>query len=251
MSRSGEFLEVINLSKHFKGLRAVDDVTFSVGNGEFLGIIGPNGAGKTTLFNLITGFLKPTSGEIHFVGRDITGMKPHERVKLGIARTFQVTKPFKKLTVMENVIIAALIARKQGKIKEDEKNFAAEVLEKVGLLHRKDMAAENLPHGEVKKLEIARALATKPELLLLDEPFSGLTGEEVASLQEVIKSIHEDGITVILIEHVLKACMALSERIIVLNYGKIIADGTPEEVCMDKQVIEAYLGRRGLEFASG
>ncbi len=126
-----------------------------------------------------------------------------------------------------------------------------EVLEKVDLAHRTDVLAENLPHGEVKKLEIARALATKPELLLLDEPFSGLTGEEVETLQDVIKSIHKNGITVILIEHVLKACMALSERIIVLNYGKIIADGTPQQVCMDRQVIEAYLGKRGLEFATG
>ncbi len=245
------FLQVNSLSKHFRGLKAVDEVTFSVEEGEFLGIIGPNGAGKTTLFNLITGFLKPTSGRIHFRGRDITGMKPHERVKIGIARTFQVTKPFKKFTALENVVISALIARKQGKVKGHEKDFAMEVLEKVDLAHRKDTLAENLPHGEVKKLEIARALATKPELLLLDEPFSGLTGEEVEALQEVIKGIHEDGITVILIEHVLKACMALSERIIVLNYGKIIADGTPQQVCMDKQVIEAYLGKRGLEFASG
>ncbi len=245
------FLQVDNLSKHFRGLKAVDEVTFQVDRGEFLGIIGPNGAGKTTLFNLITGFLKPTSGRIHFRGKDITGMKPHDRVKIGIARTFQVTKPFKKFTAIENVVISALIARKHGKIREHERDFAMEVLEKVNLAHRKDTLAENLPHGEVKKLEIARALATKPELLLLDEPFSGLTGEEVESLQEVIKSIHEDGITVILIEHVLKACMALSERIIVLNYGKIIADGTPQQVCMDRQVIEAYLGKRGLEFASG
>ncbi len=246
-----DFLKVVNLSKHFKGLKAVDDVNFSVHKGEFLGIIGPNGAGKTTLFNLITGFLKPTSGKIHFKGKDITGTKPHERVKLGIARTFQVTKPFRKFTVVENVIISALIARKQGKIQEHERDFAMDVLEKVDLAHRKDTLAENLPHGDVKKLEIARALATKPELLLLDEPFSGLTGEEVETLQDVIKSIHENGITVILIEHVLKACMALSERIIVLNYGKIIADGTPHQVCMDRQVIEAYLGKRGLEFATG
>jgi len=245
------FLQVNNLSKHFRGLKAVDEVTFSVDKGEFLGIIGPNGAGKTTLFNLITGFLKPTAGRIYFKGKDITGMKPHDRVKIGIARTFQVTKPFKKFTAIENVVVSSLIARKQGKIKEHERDFAMEVLEKVDLAHRKDTLAENLPHGEVKKLEIARALATKPELLLLDEPFSGLTGEEVEALQEVIKGIHKDGITVILIEHVLKACMALSERIIVLNYGKIIADGTPQQVCMDKQVIEAYLGKRGLEFASG
>ncbi len=246
-----DFLKVIDLSKHFKGLKAVDEVNFNVDEGEFLGIIGPNGAGKTTLFNLITGFLKPTSGRIYFRGRDITGTKPHERVKLGIARTFQVTKPFRKFTVVENVIISALIAKKQGKIQEHERDFAMEVLEKVDLAHRTDVLAENLPHGEVKKLEIARALATKPELLLLDEPFSGLTGEEVETLQDVIKSIHKNGITVILIEHVLKACMALSERIIVLNYGKIIADGTPQQVCMDRQVIEAYLGKRGLEFATG
>ncbi len=245
------FLKVENLSKHFRGLKAVDGVSFEMYDGEFIGIIGPNGAGKTTLFNLITGFLKPTSGRIYFKDKDITNLKPHERVKLGIARTFQVTKPFKKFTVLENVVISSLIAKKQGKVKENEWDFALEVLDRVDLIHRKDTLAENLPHGEVKKLEIARALATKPDLLLLDEPFSGLTGEEVDSLQEVIKEIHESGTSIILIEHVLKACMALSERIVVLNYGKIIADGTPQQVCMDKQVIEAYLGKRGLEFATG
>ncbi len=245
------FLRVSDLSKHFRGLKAVDDVNFEMKRGEFIGIIGPNGAGKTTLFNLITGFLKPTSGRIEFKGRDITNLKPHERVKLGIARTFQVTKPFKKFSVVENVVISALVARKQGKIEEHERDFAMKALEMVDLAHRANILAENLPHGEVRKLEIARALATKPELLLLDEPFSGLTGEEVESLQEVIKNIHQEGASIILIEHVLKACMALSGRIIVLNYGKIIADGTPQQVCMDKQVIEAYLGKRGLEFASG
>ena len=245
------FLKIEGLSKHFRGLKAVDDVSFEMRKGEFIGIIGPNGAGKTTLFNLITGFLKPTHGRIYFREKDITNLKPYERVKLGIARTFQVTKPFKKFTVMENVIISSLIARKHGKIKENERDFTLEILDKVELSHRRRTLAENLPHGEVKKLEIARALATKPDLLLLDEPFSGLTGEEVESLQEVIKGIHESGTSIILIEHVLKACMALSERIIVLNYGKIIADGTPQQVCMDRQVIEAYLGKRGLEFATG
>jgi len=249
--RNGAFLKTVELSKHFRGLRAVDNVNLAIEEGEFLGIIGPNGAGKTTLFNLITGFLKPTSGKVYFKGNDITRLKPHERVKLGIARTFQVTKPFKKFTVFKNILIPSIIAKKQGRIGEDEKDFAIEILDMVNLTHRKNEPAENLPHGEVKRLEIARALASKPEMLLLDEPFSGLTGEEIDEVQDVIKNIHENGITVILIEHVLKVCMALSKRIVVLNYGKIIADGTPQQVCMDKQVIEAYLGKRGLEFASG
>lgn len=245
-----DILRVERLSKHFRGLKAVDDITFSVKEREFLGVIGPNGAGKTTLFNLITGFLKPTSGSVYFKDRDITRLKSHERVKLGIARTFQVTRPFKKLSVEENVKIPAIVSHRDGKV-DNVEEFTDQILEMVDLIKKKDLKAENLPHGEIRKLEIARAMATKPELLLLDEPFSGLTSEEISALQDVIARIHEEGITVILIEHVLKACMALSERIIVLNYGKIIADGSPEEICMDKQVIEAYLGKRGMEFAAG
>jgi len=246
-----DYLRVENLSKHFKGVVAVDGVSFSVKKGELLGIIGPNGAGKTTLFNLITGFLKPSKGRIYFKDKDITKLKPHERVKLGIARTFQLIRPFKNFTVLENVIVAALISKKHGKLDTNEVDFACEVLELVGLEDKKDVKAGNLPHGEMRRLEIARALATKPELLLLDEPFSGLSGEEIASLQNVISDLHAQGLTIILIEHVLKACMSLSERIVVLNYGKIIAEGSPEEICADQRVIEAYLGKRGVEFATG
>ncbi|MEM1539316.1 MAG: ABC transporter ATP-binding protein [Candidatus Bathyarchaeia archaeon] len=219
---------------------AVNGVSFTIDKGERAGIIGPNGAGKTTLFNLITGFLKPQNGAIFFKGEDITNLKPHEIVNKGISRTFQLTSPFYNMSVLENVMVPLYGKRK--KLGGSIENKALEILELVGLLHEKDKAAKSLPHGDLKKLEIARALATEPELLLLDEPFAGLSFDEMDVLMEVVKKLHENGLTVVIVEHVMRVIMNLAERVIVISEGQKIAEGKPFEIAKDKRVIEAYLG---------
>ena len=237
-------LQVDALTKYFAGLCAVNEVTFDVMEGEFIGLIGPNGAGKTTCFNLLTGFLPPSSGRIHFNGDDITGKNSHEITHRGMARTFQIVRPFGELTVLENVVVPSVMARRAGRLGDrDVHEWASEMLYRVGLDHRLHEQASNLPHGELKRMEIARALATRPQLLLLDEPFGGLSHDESDALERLIRDLfEEEGLTIILVEHVLQVLMSLSQRVLVLNYGQLIASGTPNEISNDETVIKAYLG---------
>lgn len=232
-----EVLTVKGLTKSFGGLVAVKNVSFSINEGEILGLIGPNGAGKTTLFNLITGFIKPDAGSVILKGEDLTRAQPHTVVKKGMARTFQLVNPFSNMDLIDNVSVA--LYGKKG-IRSTEK--AIEILTLVGLAQRKSELAKNLPHGELKKLEIARALATEPDLLLLDEPFAGLSFEEVTELMELVKRLNEKGLTIMIVEHVMRVIMNLSHRVIVICDGEKIAEGKPLEITKEKKVIEAYLG---------
>ena len=239
-------LEVINITKRFGGLTAVDNVSFKVEPTEVLGIIGPNGSGKTTLFNLMTGFLRPDKGSIIFNGTNIVGKKPHQIANMGMIRTWQLVKPFLRMSVLDNVLVALYV--RNGVIKgEDEYRLvgrATEILELVGLNHRKYATAEILPQGEKKRLELARALATEPRVLMLDEPTGGLTTTETNEIIRVVEKIKESKITVILIEHNMKFIMDVCDRIIALNYGKKIAEGSPEQVSKDSEVLKAYLGEK-------
>jgi branched-chain amino acid transport system ATP-binding protein len=239
-------LEVINVTKRFGGLTAVDNVSFKVEPTEVLGIIGPNGSGKTTLFNLMTGFLRPDKGSIIFNGTNIVGKKPHQIANMGMIRTWQLVKPFLRMSVLDNVLVALYV--RNGIIKgEDEYRLvgrATEILELVGLNHRKYATAEILPQGEKKRLELARALATEPRLLMLDEPTGGLTTTETNEIIKVVEKIKESKITVILIEHNMKFIMDVCDRIIALNYGKKIAEGSPEQVSKNSEVLKAYLGEK-------
>jgi branched-chain amino acid transport system ATP-binding protein len=234
-------LTVTDLTKDFGGLRAVSRLSFDAEPGEILGLIGPNGAGKTTVFNLVTGFLRPTAGRILLAGRSVIGLRPHAITRRGIARTFQVVKPFPRLSVRENVTLAAFsheAARRRAEAR------AAQVLERVGLQDKLDSRAADLTLGEQKRLEIARALATDPRLLLLDEPMGGLNPREVNAACALVEQIRADGVSVILVEHVMKAIMRISNRIVVIHHGEKIADGPPERVVNDPGVIAAYLGTR-------
>jgi len=239
-------LEAKNVTKRFGGLIAVDNVSFGVKEGEIFGIIGPNGAGKTTLFNVISGFYKPDGGRIIFRGQDITGNKPHKLAKLGLTRTWQIVKPFLGMKVLDNVLIPIYATRGvvSGLDEREAVKRAEEILEFVGLLHRKDVLAEALPHGERKRLEIARALATEPKMLMLDEPAGGLTPTEMDEVMDVVRKVRESGITVTIIEHNMRVIMNICERIMVLNFGRKIAEGTPEEISRNEEVIKAYLGER-------
>lgn len=232
-------LEVDNLTKTFGGLIAIKDLSFKLERGEILGIIGPNGAGKTTLFNLITGFYKPNGGRIIYNGENITGLRPYQICKKGITRTFQITQPFMSLTVLENVKIGAYnrISSNQEATKE-----ALKILDLVGLYDKRNEIASSLPVGHRKSLELAKALATKPEVLLLDEVISGLNPKETNDVILNINKIHRKGVTILLIEHVMKVIMSLAQRIIVIHYGKKLAEGTPQEISKNPKVIEAYLG---------
>ena len=228
-------LTIKNVSKKFGEIVALDRVNLRVNNQECIGIIGPNGAGKTTLFNVISGFIKPDSGRIEFRGECIGGKKPNCLVKKGLVRTFQLIRVFKNMTVEENILAP------------NSKNGAKDILERVELLEKRDMLARNLSQGELRRLSIGIALAAHPRMLLLDEPFSGLSPKEAFQLDNVIRELKEDGIPQIIIEHKLKELFNLSERVVVLNFGKIIFDGSPEEAVRDKTVINAYLGANHAE----
>jgi len=238
-------IEVENLTKRFGGLTAVDNVSFHVDEGEIVGLIGPNGAGKTTLFSLISGFLKPDSGTVKFKGESITGLEPHEIVNKGISRTFQVVRPFHHLPAIANVMVSCLSPRMKKKLEwlKSPERKALDMLESVGLTEMALEPAENLSHGDLKRLEIARALALEPDLLLLDEPFSGMNPIETDYLTKSIVRMHLDGHTMIIVEHKLQALMKLVRRVIVLHYGEKIAEGSPKEIAANKKVIEVYMGR--------
>lgn len=243
-------LEVTALSKEFDGLRALDGVSFSAEGGEILGIIGPNGAGKTTLFNLVSRIYPPASGEINFQGNSILRLKPHQISRLGIGRTFQIVRPFSNLDVETNILVAIGHAFypsfwksakpfRQPQILEE----VQELIERTGLRYYTKQLAKNLPLGIKKRLEIARALALKPRLLLLDEPSAGLRFEESAELMDLIRQVRDQGIGVLLIEHNMQVVMDLCKRIVVLDHGSKIAEGSPEEIRSNPQVIQAYLGK--------
>jgi len=232
-------LEVKNLTKFFGGLGAVVNLSFNVEKGQIFGLIGPNGAGKTTVFNLINGFYPPTSGEVLFKGEPITGLKPNTICKKGIARTFQVVKPLSRMTVLENVMASAFCRVNSIKRAREE---ALKTLEFCGLMHRKDYLARSLTIGDRKRLEITRAMATHPEVILLDETAAGLNPAELDQAIVLIRKIREQGITILIVEHIMKVIMSISDRIHAINYGQTIAEGTPQEVASNKAVIEAYLG---------
>lgn len=232
-------LEAKNVSMFFGGLAAISDVSFEVKEGEILGLIGPNGAGKTTMFNVVNGFYKPTKGEVFFKDKKISGLKPNQICKLGIARTFQVVKPLQRMSVLDNVIASAFL---RVKSRDRAEEIALETIKFAGLYDDRDVISKGIPLGKRKKLEIARALATQPELVLLDESFAGLNPHELDESIEIIKKIKARGITIMIIEHHMKVIMSISDRIVVLNYGQRIAEGTPQEIANNPFVVEAYLG---------
>ena len=234
-------LQVENVSKHFGGLVAVSDVTFDLPEGQILGLIGPNGAGKTTLFNVINGVYPATEGRYFFREQEVTGLKTYQMAHRGLARTHQVVKPLNELTVRENAMVGACFGHEGNKLVRAAE-IADEVLEFVGLAERADQLAGSLNIAQKKRLELARALSARPYLLLLDEVLAGLNPSEITAMLDTIRNIRDQGITIIMIEHVMHAIMNVSERILVLNFGELIAEGTPEEIANDEQVIEAYLG---------
>jgi branched-chain amino acid transport system ATP-binding protein len=240
VSSARVLLDVEGLSKHFGGVQAVLDLSFQVREGEILGVIGPNGSGKTTTFHLITGFHRPDRGRVQFDGRDITGRPPYEVCALGLCRTFQVAKPFPEITVHRNVLMGALLRQPDPAM---ARSRADAILRRVGLEERSAMAAGSLTTIDQRRLEVARALATEPKLLLLDETMAGLNSTEVDEAMRLILGLREQGLTVVVVEHVMRAVMSLSDRIVVLNQGSKIVEGPPREIAADSRVIQAYLGK--------
>jgi len=237
-------LEGKGVTKYFGGLAAVSNVDFNVEQGEAFGLIGPNGAGKTTLFNLISAALAPRSGTIRFKGKKITGLKPYQICRMGVARTFQSVRVFANMPVLNNVLLGAYFGMSPGMSSKDAVREATDLLEFVGLSAVKAIPAKDLTLANQKRLEVARALATNPELLLLDEMMAGLNPAELAQAMELVARIRDKGITIIMIEHVMKAIMNVCERIMVLHHGAKIAEGTPQEIATSKTVIKVYLGEK-------
>ena len=239
---SDYLLDVQQLNKRFGGLHAVRDVNLQVRRGEIVGILGPNGAGKTTMFNMLTGFIPTDEGDVNFQGRSILGMKPHKIVNLGVARTFQLCRPFVGMSVIENVLVGSLGPRVT---EVDLGARAMHLLSEVGLAEKADTPSELLSYGDLRRLEIARALATDPELLLLDEPFAGLGSAEIESISALIRKLHaEKNLTILLIEHKLREFMQLVSRVVALDFGEVIAEGVPAEIVSHPRVIEAYIGKQ-------
>jgi branched-chain amino acid transport system ATP-binding protein len=248
-------LDVQELTKRFGGLTAVNSVSFSVEEGAILSVIGPNGAGKSTLFKLICSFVTPTSGRVKFNGQTITGLPPHEVARLGVVRTFQETTIFKEMTALQNVIVAHQLRSRATSLgiyfssavaRVDEVRFrlgATEILDYLGLSLVKQMVARNLPHGHLRALGIAVAMAAEPKVLLLDEPFAGMNIEETEAAVKLVRGIRERGVTVVLVEHDMSAVMRISDKIVVLNFGTKIAEGIPSEIQQNEAVIGAYLGQ--------
>jgi len=254
---SSQFLEVAGLNKSFGGLKAINNVTFSVSRDEIIGLIGPNGAGKSTIVRLISGIMKPDSGRIQFKGKNITGNKPWNIVNMGIASTFQNMRPFRRLPILANVMTSCMSPRamKRGEWVKKIENRAMDALEFAGISDMAREKASTLSQGDLKRLEVARAIATEPELLILDEPFGGLSPAETELMAKSVHRLHKggrfgrlhsEGPAMIIIEHKLQQLMKIADRIIVLNYGTLIADGKPEEIINNKEVVTSYLGEGGI-----
>jgi branched-chain amino acid transport system ATP-binding protein len=247
---SSELLQIKGLTRTFGGVAAVSDVSFDVRPGEIVGIIGPNGAGKTTLINLITGVLQPSAGEIIFRGESIRGQRPMQAARRGMARTFQIVQPFPSMTVIENVVAGALFAGGAADMAE-ARHEAMNCLEMVGLESVAERPASSLGLASRKRLELAKSLAAKPSLLMLDEVNAGLNSREIDGALALIRQIAERGITILIIEHLLKVVLSLSHRLMVLHHGRLIADGSPGEIIRDQRVVEAYLGQKFATRAAG
>jgi branched-chain amino acid transport system ATP-binding protein len=246
-SEAPTFLEVTRVTKQFGGLTALDDVSFVIRKGEVAGLIGPNGAGKTTLFNVISGFVPPSHGRVTFQGETVTGLSSYLIARRGLARTFQIVRPFPGLAVQENLAVGGLSNRvfDTGRELGGARAAAEQVAKRVGLLPWMERQATTLPHGLLKRLEIGRAIMMRPSLLLLDEPFAGLGGHEIDEVSDCIAELAAGGLTLIIIEHKLRALMRLVRRVIVLNFGRLIAEGSPQEIGGNALVREAYLGEKG------
>lgn len=246
-----EILTVRHAVKRFGGLAALDDVSIHINQGEIVGLIGPNGAGKTTMFNAIDGAFRLTSGSIQFKGKDISALPPNKRCHIGIGRTFQITEPFGGMTVLENVAVGAIFGRQSAvkmlssKLMDQSMARAEEILKEMDFYDKRAARASTLNVPERKRLEICRALATDPELLLLDEVIAGLNPYEVGQMVDLIRQVNQKGVTILMIEHVMRAVMSLSDRMYVLDFGKLIAEGSPSEIRSNPTVIEAYLGKIG------